>query len=110
VDDSGDFNLDELLTELAEIGVGTAILGLRRLNIERRKLVAEQPSLKPMVDGLLDQIEAAAEPVSSLVGAVVCGLGDAIEGERGGQLNELGRTVATIGPELLRLSGLTKRD
>jgi len=110
VDPSNDFDFDELLTELAEIGVGSAILGLRRVNIERRKLVAKQPALEPAVNAVLDHIEAAAEPLSSIVGAVVSGLGDAIDGDRGDKLSEAGRTVASMGPELLRLSGLTKRD
>jgi len=110
VDPSQDFDLDELLTELAEIGVGAAILGLRRLNIERRKLVEDQPSLAPAIDAVLDQVEAAASPISSIIGSVVCGIGDAIEGERGAQLTEVGQTLADMGPELLRLSGLTNRD
>ena len=110
VDESGAFDLDKLLTEIAEIGVGTAILTLRRVNIERHRLVKEQPALEPIVDAVLDQIDAVAEPLSTLAGSVVCGIGDAIEGERGAQLNEVGRTLASMGPELLRLSGLTKRD
>ncbi|KAG1649265.1 hypothetical protein GQR58_029160 [Nymphon striatum] len=109
VEPSGDFDLDSLLQEFAEIGVGTAILGLRRLNITRRKLVEDVPALAPIVDGVLDQIEALASPASALLGAAVSGLGDAIAGERGEQLNEAGRVVATAGPELLRLSGLTHR-
>jgi len=110
VDDRADFDLDELLTELAEIGVGAAILGLRRLNIERRRLVAEVPAMEPLVDTVLDQIDAFAQPVSSVFGAAVAGLGDAVAGDRGDQLTRAGQTIAEIGPELLRLSGLTKRD
>ena len=110
MDADGDFDVEEFLTELAEIGVGTAILGLRRLNIERRKLVKDVPQLEPIVDAVLDQVESLAQPVSSVLGAAISGIGDAIEGDRGDQLHEAGLLVANIGPELLRLSGLTKRD
>lgn len=105
-----DFDVDDFLTELAEIGVGTAILGLRRLNIERRRLVSENPSLGPTVDAVLDHVDTMAQPVADVVGAVIAGLGDAIEGPRGEQLTKAGQTVAELGPELIRLSGLTKRD
>lgn len=108
--DQGDADTDELLTELAEIAVGAAILGLRRINVERRKLARDVPTLKPAIDVVLDQVEALADPLSSLVGAALAGIGDAVPGERGDQLNEAGAMVASMGPELLRLSGLTKRD
>lgn len=105
-----DFDVDEFLTELAEISVGTAILGLRRLNIERRRLVRQNPSLEPTVDAVLDHVDAMAQPVADVIGAVIAGLGDAIEGTRGEQLTQVGQTVAELGPELIRLSGITKRD
>lgn len=110
VTQSDDFDVDDFLTELAEIGVGSAILGLRRLNIERRRIVSENPSLAPTVDALLDQVDALAQPIADVVGAVIAGVGDAIEGPRGEQLTQAGQTVAELGPELIRLSGLTKRD
>jgi len=71
-----DFDVDEFLTGLAEFSVGTAILGLRRLNIERRKLVEDMPTLEPAVDAVLDQVEALAEPVAAIAGAVVAGIGE----------------------------------
>ena len=110
VTEPGDFDLDEFMTELAEIGVGTAILGLRRLNIERRKLVKDVPALAPTVDAVLAQVDAFAQPVADVIGAVITGLGDAIEGPRGEQISKTGQTVADLGPALIRLSGLTKRD
>ena len=110
MDTPADFDVDEFLTELAEIGVGTAILGLRRLNIERRRLVANNPSLEPAVDVVLDKIDALAQPVADVMGAAIAGIGDAIEGERGAKVTEAGQFVSELGPELLRLSGLTKRD
>ena len=48
--------------------------------------------------------------MSNVVGAAIAGIGDAVSGERGEQLTKAGQTVADLGPELLRLSGLTKRD
>lgn len=110
VPDSGSADADEVLTELAEIAVGAAILGLRRINVERRKLARDMPALKPAIDTVLDQIEALADPLSALAGAALSGIGDAVPGERGDHLNEAGAMVASMGPELLRLSGLTKRD
>lgn len=110
MDSPRDFELDDFLREFAEIGVGAAILGLRRVNIERRKLVDKNPSLAPAVDAVLEQVESIAAPASALLGAAVCGIGDAVAGEHGEKLNEAGRMVASIGPELLRLSGLTKRS
>ena len=105
-----DFNVDEFLTEIAEIGVGTAILALRRLNIERRRLVEEIPALRPVVEVVLEQVDTFAQPVSDVVGAAIAGIGDAVSGSRGEQLTRAGQTVADLGPELLRLSGLTNRD
>lgn len=110
VDPSDEFDVDEVLAELAEIGVGTAILSLRRLNIERRRLVEANPALEPVIDAALDRIDELAQPLSDLIGAAIAGLGDAIEGERGAQLQRAGKVVADLGPELLRLSGLTARD
>ena len=110
VTEPSDFDVDEFLSELAEISVGTAILGLRRLNIERRKLVKDIPALAPAVDAVLTQVDAFAQPVADVIGAVIAGLGDAIEGPRGEQMTKTGQTVAELGPELIRLSGLTKRD
>lgn len=110
VPNTGDADADEVLTELAEIAVGAAIMGLRRINVERRKLEREVPALKPAIGAVLDQIEALADPVSALFGAALTGIGDAVPGERGDQLNEAGAMVASMGPELLRLTGLTKRD
>ena len=106
----GDFDADEFLTELAEIGVGTAILGLRRLNIERHKLVEETPPLAPTVNAVLRQVDTFAQPVADAIGAAITQLGDAVAGPRGEQLTKVGQTVAELGPELIRLSGLTKRD
>ena len=110
VEDSSDFDPSAVFSELAEIGVGTAILALRRINIERRRLVKELPQIEPVVDAVLDQVESLTAPVSAALGATITSLGDAIEGERGEQLHEAGLFVAAVGPELLRLSGLTKRD
>lgn len=110
MDSFGDVNLDEFLREIAEISVGTAILGLRRVNIERRRISEENSHLAPIIDAVLDQVEALAEPASAFVGSMVAGIGDAMPGTRGEQVTEAGRLLATMGPELLRLSGLTKRD
>ena len=108
--EASDFDVDEFLTEMAEIGVGTAILALRRLNIERRRLVEQVPTLAPTVEAVLDQVDTYAQPVSDVIGAAIAGIGDAVSGPRGEQLARAGQTVADLGPELLRLSGLTKRD
>jgi len=110
VDGPADFDIDEFLRELAEIGVGGAILGLRRINIERRKLVKQVPTLEPLIDSVIDQLEAIAEPASGILGAMVTGIADAVPGVRGEQLGEVGQVLATMGPELLKLSGLTRRD
>ena len=110
MDTPGDFDVDEFLTEIAEISVGAAILGLRRLNIERRRLVDEHPSLEPSVNAVLDKIDELCQPVSDVFGAAIAGIGDAIDGERGKRVSEAGQMVAELGPELLRLSGLTKHD
>ena len=58
----------------------------------------------------LAQVDTFVQPVSNVVGAAIAGIGDAVSGERGEQLTKAGQTVADLGPELLRLSGLTKRD
>lgn len=108
--DPSDFDVDEFLTEITEIGVGTAILALRRLNIERRRLAEEVPALRPVIEAVLDQVDTLAQPVSDVVGATISGLGDAVSGPRGDQLVRAGQTLADLGPELIRLSGLTKRD
>lgn len=103
-------DLDELLREATEIGVGAAILGLRRVNISRRELVERVPAAKPVVNAALDGVEAIAPPLSLVAGTMVGAIGDALPGPTGERLVELGSTLAASGPELLRLSGLTKRD
>lgn len=101
--------LDDLLQDLAEVSLGAAILGVRRLNIARRALVEQVPAAAPTVDALLDQVDELAEPVSEALGAIVAAFGQGIAGERGQQVRDVGATIAEGGPELLRLSGLTKR-
>lgn len=107
---SSEVDLDTLLRDLAEIGVGTTILGLRRLNISRRELVERVPAVEPAVNAVLDGIEAAAGPSSQLLGALVGAVGDLTPGPIGSKLTDAGSTVGESGPVLLRLSGLTKRD
>ena len=85
-------------------------MALRRVNIERRKLVKDLPQAEPFVDAVLDGIESLTPPVSAVLGAAISGVGDTIRGDTGAQLHEAGLMVASIGPELLRISGLTKRD
>jgi len=109
VDSAGDSETNDFLSELAEIGVGTAILALRRVNIQRRKFVKEIPQAEPFVDAVLEGIEAIVPPFSAVVGAAMTTVADAIDGEGGDQLHHAGLLVTEIGPELLRLSGLTKR-
>ena len=103
------FDLDDALREAAEIGVGATILGLRRLNIARRELVERVPAVAPIVDATLDRIDDLAAPVSGVLGSVVSAVGDAVPGQTGDKLNEIGATLVEAGPQLLKLSGLTKR-
>ena len=110
VDERCDFDLDDLAREIAEIGIGSAILGLRQVNIRRRQLVRDVPALEPAVNAVLDQVEAVVEPASAIIGSLVSSLADAMPGSRGEQVHEAGLVIANMGPELLRLSGLTKRD
>lgn len=105
-----DFDAEQLVRTLGEIGVGAAILGLRRLNIARRRLVEQNPDIAPFVDNLLDQVEAMAEPVSEALGELVTMIGEATAGPQGERIQQSGPLVAQMGPELLRLSGLTHRD
>ena len=107
---ASDHDLDAVLQDLAEIGVGAAILGLRRVNITRRELVERAPAVEPAVNALLDGIEAAAGPSSVLLGSVVGAVGDLTPGPLGERLATVGASVAESGPLLLKLSGLTKRD
>ena len=103
-------DVEEALREAAEVGVGALILGLRQVNIARRDLVEQRPETAPVVDAVLDQIEELAEPFSSALGSIVSAAGCALPGEAGERIQELGATLAGAGPELLRLSGLTKRN
>ena len=109
VDSAADSEMNDFLSELVEIGVGTAILALRRVNIERRKLVKDVPQAEPFVDAVLEGIETVVPPFSAAIGSVFSTVGDVVEGEGGEQLHQAGLFMAEIGPELLRLSGLTKR-
>ena len=105
-----DVDVDAILQDLTEIGVGAAILGLRRLNITRRELVEKIPAVEPAVNAVLDGIEAAAGPTSTLLGSVVGAIGDATPGPVGDRIAGVGASVSESGPLLLKLSGLTKRD
>lgn len=106
----GDLEIEEMARTLGEIGIGATILALRQVNISRRRIVEQVPEVKPVVDLVLEQVEALAGPASAALGAVVSSIGDAIPGQNGQRLQESGAVVAAAGPELLRLSGLTKRD
>lgn len=110
VDSTADSETNDFLSELAEIGIGAAILALRRVNIERRKLVKDVPQAEPFVDAVLEGIETVVPPFSVAVGTAITTVADVIEGEGGEQLHQAGLLIAEIGPELLRLSGLTKRS
>ncbi|MEM7095594.1 MAG: hypothetical protein AAF567_21515 [Actinomycetota bacterium] len=107
---SADFDLEERLREVAEFGVGAMILGLRQVNISRRELVEQVPQMAPIIDAVLDRVEELAAPVSEAVGAAVSTIGCTLPGGASGRFDDLGATVAEAGPQLLRLSGLTKRD
>ena len=104
-----ELDFDELGRELSEIAVGAAILGLRQVNILRRRLVEEVPAAAPFVEAFLEHLEQIAEPASLALGTVVATMGDAIAGDAGQRLREAGALLADAGPELLRLSGLTLR-
>lgn len=110
VDSTADSETNNFLSELAEIGIGAAILALRRVNIERRKLVKDVPQAETFVDAVLEGIETVVPPFSVAVGTAITTVADVIEGEGGEQLHQAGLLIAEIGPELLRLSGLTKRS
>ena len=105
----GDLDIDEMVRTLGEISVGAAILRLRQVNISRRRIVEQVPAVKPLVEVALDHVEAVAVPTSAALGAVIASIGDVVAGPRGERLQESGELVASMGPELLRLSGLTRR-
>jgi len=108
VDPAGDRDTEELLREIAEVGIGSLILGLRQVNIARRDLVERIPAAEPAINTVLQQVEMIAEPASAAAGAVVAALGDSVGGSTGEHMNALATTLAEAGPELLRLSGLTR--
>lgn len=92
------------------MGVGALILGLRQVNISRRELVDKVPAAEPIVDAVLDRVDELAEPVSAALGALVSAVGAAVPGEPGERIEQVAAGVAEAGPQLLKLSGLTKRD
>lgn len=105
-----DFDLDDAIREATEIGVGALILGLRRINVSRRELVERVPAAEPAVHAVLEHIEGMAAPASAAVGALVQAVGEMVPGDTGDRLQDIGATVSMAGPDLLKLSGLTKRD
>ena len=107
--DSDDLDLDGLVTELVEIGVGATILALRQLNISRRELVASVPALEPVVDSALEGIDALAPEIANTVSGLVEACGGLVPGATGEAIRSMGAQIADLGPELLRLSGLTRR-
>lgn len=108
MDPLGDRDFDEVVREITEVGIGSLILGLRQLNIARRDLVERVPAAEPAINAVLEQVELIAEPMSAAVGALVAAVGDSVGGSSGEQMSALGATLAEAGPELLRLSGLTR--
>lgn len=110
VSDPRDSGFEELLRAAAEIGVGATILALRQVNISRRRFVQEVPAAEPIVNAFLDQLEAFTPPVSQAIGAIVTSVGEIVPAPHGERLRDSGAIVASIGPELIRLSGLTRHD
>lgn len=109
MDNIADMEVEELLQAVSEIGVGAVILGLRQLNISRRRFVDEYPQAEPAVNAALEQIDRLAEPASAAVGALINAMAELVPAEQSDRVKETGDMVATMGPELLRLSGLTRR-
>lgn len=104
-----DMEIDELLQAISEVGVGAAILALRQINISRRQFVEDHPDAEPAINAALEQVERLAGPASSAVGALIGALAGAVPGDQSARVKETGEMVANMGPELLRLSGLTRR-
>lgn len=100
---------DDKLNEFAEIAVGAAILGLRKVNTTRRDFVKRVPQVAPAVDAVLGYIDELAEPAADAVGAVITAVGDSIGGTNGARVADVGRTLAELGPQLIKMSGLTHR-
>jgi len=109
VENLADLEIEELVRAASEIGVGAAILALRQINIARRRFVEEHPDAEPAINAALEQIENLAEPASSAVGALISAFAQAVPGDQSAKVKETGELVAAMGPELLRLSGLTRR-
>jgi hypothetical protein len=103
-------DLDNLLQTLSEITVGATILGLRQVNINRRRFVESVPAAEPFVNAILDHIDATTPPISEAMGAVVTSVGKVVSGASGERLRDAGEMIGSMGPELIRLSGLTRHD
>lgn len=101
---------DAVLTEIVEVSVGATILGLRQVNIVRRRLASEYPQLQPAIDLALDQVDASVGPASELLGGLVQLVGEAAPGAIGESITETGELIARLGPEAIRLCGLTARE
>lgn len=103
-------DLPPWLRSAGELGVGAAILSVRRFNIWRREGSERLGPLGDSIDQLFENLDDIVVPLSDRLGEVLGVVAERAPAPIDGYA-DVGRTVATeLGPQLLRLSGLTARS
>lgn len=91
---------------VGELGVGTAILGIRRFNIMRRDLETSCPPVAHLLEQGVEAVSNAAEPASDQLAETL----RAVEWLTPDPLRDVvtaSRRVTEKLPDILRLAGLT---
>jgi len=103
--------IPDWLRSAGELGVGSAILAVRRLNIARSEIDEQWPAVGAAIDEAIERVEDLIDDVAEPVGEQLDMLLLAVEGVAPSGLSNaasLGREAIEKLPMLLRLAGLTR--
>jgi len=98
------------LRSAGELGVGSAILAMRRFNIARSEINEQWPAAGAAIDEAFERVEDFVEEVGEPVGEQLDQLLKAVEGIAPAGISSaasLGRDAIAKLPVLARLAGLT---
>lgn len=91
---------------IGELGVGSAILGIRRFNIMRRDLETSCPPVANLIDQGVEAVANAAEPASDQLAEALRAI-EWVTPDPARDLVTASRRITEKLPDILRLAGLT---
>jgi len=99
----------EWISSGAEVGLGAAILAVRRFNVWRRDLASSAPPVADLVDSTVESLAETATAASVGVRSVLDVSADSLPEPARGAVNSLSEVVGAV-PDLLRISGLAATE